>query len=269
MTDPVFTILASEFSTTEIIWAAVVIVIMIGSWIANRLKGTEDQPTSGGADDAESGDVRVEELAARRREQLRRMAQRRQDEQSSPVDQAESQPQNLTLAERIERARARAQYDKRAKSMRQQSSGPQTGQGRPQQAPAQRQPVDRSTTTVTPTLTPAPAPIATPRKASSSRPAVRPPLRQTRRRWPAASAEPSVPDRRPRATRSPPEPVISHSDPPLATATSVRTAPVATAPPLRSASGFLGDRRSLKKAIVLKEILDRPLALRPDAEPSW
>ena len=133
-------------STEEVIIWAVVLVMMIGSWIVKQVKARQEQGASGGAsggasegasgdasgraaDTEGSRDARLQELASRRREQLRQLAQQRGE-----------QPTNLTAAQRTERSRARTLYERRAEALRRAQS-----QGRPaarESRPPLAQPVD-------------------------------------------------------------------------------------------------------------------------------
>ncbi len=102
------------------IWLILVGATVIGSWIGNIKKQSQKQRR---IDEGPAADE-LEAMAARRREELRRQAQQRSRLSGS------DEPGNLTMAERIARARAKAQYEERARSISDRS---------PEQAPNEAQ----------------------------------------------------------------------------------------------------------------------------------
>lgn len=120
-------------TTQEIITWSVVLVIMVGSWVAKQVKESQGRRSSegqsGNAGETDAGrEQRLQELAARRREQLRQMSQQRGTQPTGPGEQ----PTNLTSAQHGERARARTLYERRAEALRRaQSQGQPAAQPRP------------------------------------------------------------------------------------------------------------------------------------------
>ncbi len=261
-------LLASDFSMTEVIWAAIVTIIFIGSWIANKIKDAGSQTVTDSTDDDESNNIRLEELATRRRSQLQRRAEGGQGAASRPGQPASADPKNLTLAERIERARARAQYAQRAKSLRREvrpeEGGQQPGEVRPQ--PARSRPQTDQIRPQQP-ATRKQAPAAPPRRPAAP-PRVPDRVPPTRRR---ARAVPEQPIDLPRsqalgAAQSKREAL--RLDESTLTSGLAKKASDTRKTSVRHRSGPRGWRGSLQQAIVMKEILDRPLALREPADPS-
>jgi len=116
----------------DVLYIAIFLIVVFGGWVTSMIKqlaarrqAAERARTSGPAS-------RLDELAAKRRAQLRQMAGR---DVAEGTTSASSEPENMTMAERIARARAKAQYEKRATDLRQQK----TAQRQPQ-APAQTSP---------------------------------------------------------------------------------------------------------------------------------
>lgn len=95
------------------IWIALVGATVIGSWIGNIKKKQQELRRH----DEGSGALELDELAARRREQLRQVSRQRvqanQPAGASGVSGGAGEPGNMTMAERIARARAKAQYEQR------------------------------------------------------------------------------------------------------------------------------------------------------------
>ena len=113
----------------QLIAGAVGVVIVVGSMIANWLKAQSEakrQQQEGEAagddemDGAERGEaMSLEQRAASRREQLRREIQHRQ----AGGGAGRQEPGNLTASERSERERAREAYRRRAEQLRQGGGG--------------------------------------------------------------------------------------------------------------------------------------------------
>ncbi|MEZ6192759.1 MAG: hypothetical protein R3C45_15910 [Phycisphaerales bacterium] len=126
------------------IWLALVGATVIGSWISNMKKKGEAQRKR----DESPASMELEEMAARRREQLRQASRGRahlsqsggQTGVNSVTPGGGGEPGNLTMAERIARARAKAQYEQRARgSTPSRQPRPQVPNETQQRALAQRQ----------------------------------------------------------------------------------------------------------------------------------
>ncbi|MEX1015654.1 MAG: hypothetical protein WDZ31_02825 [Phycisphaeraceae bacterium] len=107
--------------TQDIIIYGIAAIILVGSWVANLLRKQaeerqERERIAGGGKAASKPSL--DELAARRREELRELARQRGEVKAGPVDRpGAGEPVNLSMAERIARARAKAQYEERAARM--------------------------------------------------------------------------------------------------------------------------------------------------------
>lgn len=115
--------------------------MVIGSWIANmKKKGAEQRKRDEGP-----ASMEPQEVAARRREQSRQASRSRvqasQGGSSAGYSAGGAEPGNLTMAERIARARAKAQYEQRAQGSGQpaQRAQPQVPNEAQRRALAQRQ----------------------------------------------------------------------------------------------------------------------------------
>jgi len=208
-----------------------IFVAMAISWISNILKEkkqrrqAEQQTVSRGnaparADKADRKVLTPDELAARRRAQLQKMAQGGSVEGRSRSS-GQPEPANLTMAERVRRARAKAEYERRAGALRTAKPPP-----RPSPTPAKT----------------APPPLPVPPRARSQKPGARIAQRQL----------PGVVD------KAAPRPRLQPRVGSRGLGRGVPDAgPVAKT---RTRTFFAG--KSLRDAILLKEILDRPLSLR-------
>ena len=208
---------------SQLIGLAMVVLFLSAGWLAKVFKAIADRRGSGGGGTSAGGGraSKLEQMAARRREQLERMAQR-QDPRS--------QPNNMTMAERVEREKAQQAYRQRAEALRRQQQQQQAQAGRGggraqstgQQAGAQR----------------------------------------TARRTPPRQQQPQ----RQRTREVEPVEVLEVDEKRIEV---VDVSPKGTVQ--RRTLIQLGklNRRSLKHAIIMKELLDRPVALRashPSAE---
>jgi len=129
----------------DYIWLMLVGATVIGSWISNMKKKGEAQRKR----DEGPASMEQQEVAARRREQLREASRSRvQASQggssagySAGGGSSGGEPGNLTMAERIARARAKAQYEQRAQGSvpPAQRSQPQVPNEAQRRALAQRQ----------------------------------------------------------------------------------------------------------------------------------
>jgi len=89
--------------------------MVIGSWLSNLKKNSQKQRRR----DEGHNPQQLEEMAARRREQLRRANRDRTQTQAGGLSRGggapgQAEPGNMTMAERIARARAKAQYEQRS-----------------------------------------------------------------------------------------------------------------------------------------------------------
>lgn len=111
-----------------IIWIGIAVVVTAGSAIGNWMKQRAEREKAQQAADrrrhsaGSTGKGDLDDVAARRREQLRQMSQRQQSQARaggvSGGAAGGGEPTNLTMAERIARARAKAQYEQRAEGLR-------------------------------------------------------------------------------------------------------------------------------------------------------
>jgi hypothetical protein len=315
----------------ELVGAGVVLVIMVGSWIMNVFRKAAEQrranqrrmgmdPDSGSAAGTQTGPAKrtmsLDELAAQRRAEL---AQARQPRNQAPAPGSvpapgsiparggsrgdanalgraaghqASEPTNLTMAQRIERARARAAYEQRATQLRRADGGgagdgvtsgggeAETAQRRLDQArqqALQRQEEQRRLAQQR----------ATAAQAEQQRQRSLRDVRPQPQRRPSQSQRP-----RPQSTPVQGSDLRSaqgRSDrnlPPAAADTSMAgevravqaPASVEGAYALRgeradvavgSLMGQLRNPRALRQVVVLKEIMDRPLALREPSSGAW
>jgi hypothetical protein len=234
----------------------VIILIMVaGSWVFNKLKEMQVPPSQHGDGDGDGdGDEaaqrrRFDEVGTRSGAHSQQTAQHRSAAQSTS-DPTQTEPQNLTLAERIERARARAQYQKRAEMLRR------------QRAHSAQKPLGRPTDMAGPA--PGPKPVAsTPPSQQPTR--TRAPSPPTRRRAPLPELKVPAP-RRPstkpaRATKRIKSQLNVADAPSPDPARGGRESKAHTSRTIPALTKGL-DRSSLRRVIVLKEILDRPVCLR-------
>ena len=216
---------------SQLIGLAMVVLFLSAGWLAKVFKAIADRRGSGGGGTSAGGGraSKLEQMAARRREQLERMAQR-QDPRS--------QPNNMTMAERVEREKAQQAYRQRAEALRRQQQQQQAqagrGGGRAQSTGGQ-------------------ARRRTGQQAGAQR---------TARRTPPRQQQPQ----RQRTREVEPVEVLEVDEKRIEV---VDVSPKGTVQ--RRTLIQLGklNRRSLKHAIIMKELLDRPVALRashPSAE---
>lgn len=247
-------------SWTDYIWVVLVGATMVGSWIGNAKKKQQEQRKR----DEGPAAVELEEMASRRREQLRQASNQRAQAQNQPRA-AGGEPGNMTMAERIARARAKAQYEQRAQSKGRpaQVSQPQVpneaqrrvlaqrqaelerrrqaaqAQQQAQQQAKQQQAQRRAQQHARQQQARAHAQAQTQARRSGRlvhepSPVPEPTTSTTRR---------LVPERSSRRVTRKPEPVLIPAD----------SSPIPHGPLSRA---------DLRRAIILKEVLDKPLALR-------
>ncbi len=118
----------------DVIVGAIGVVIVVGSMIANWFKTQAEARKQQDTAEGKAGAPRdLDELAARRRAELQAQARAQRQgtagTQAPGVGGSPGEPGNLTMAERIERARAKEAYRQRAEQMR-------SGGGSRQEGPA-------------------------------------------------------------------------------------------------------------------------------------
>lgn len=112
------------------IWIVVMAAVMLGSALSNLKKKSQEQRKRDEGDSVQD----LEQMAARRREELRQATRSPAQATMRPGGQSGgAEPGNLTMAERIARARAKAQYEQRAQA------GAQRGQPAMPQEPNEAQ----------------------------------------------------------------------------------------------------------------------------------
>lgn len=215
---------------------AVVIISMI-----SKVKKKNDQPQPHvPRNDPSPPDepVTIEELAARRRRRMKELARRQQQSERAvqPQPRAATEPSNLTMAQRVQRARAKAMYEERARQLKQQ---PEIQL--------------RKTDTPAAQTSPSPSPQRT-RLTSATTPRTEQP-------------QPSRVSKKTLRGQSMPTAVVEAEHEQNVVHRHVPDAPK----PVTIARHFQLGRvthRTLRNAVMLKEILDLPVALRePGATP--
>lgn len=228
----------------------------------------------------------ADEAAARRREELRQLAQGRMQAGARPAPPTQAEPTNLSMAERIARARAKEQYQARVEAMRQGSPAPPE-QTQPQTAePSSRRGgrarvAERQARREAETAARREAELrevarreAAHREAARRRAEIDAQAERQRRaqqqaqRRPAQRPQPTTPLPPPQPTTPRPRTHVEHSqardDDRIARQTLLGTMPASEVS--RGAGGrgtaALLRGRSLREAFILKEVLDKPVALR-------
>lgn len=253
------------------IWLALVGATVIGSWISNMKKKGEAQRKR----DEGPASMELEEMAARRREQLRQASRGRahlsqsggQTAVNSGTSGGGGEPGNLTMAERIARARAKAQYEQRARgSTPSRQPQPQVPNEAQQRALAQRQAeLERRQQ--------AAQAQAQARQRAQQQAQQRARLQAQQQRAQAQAHARAQAQARQRGTL-----MHDHVEGPALTESTTRRIVPATGTPKRApiqpvtrpaASRLLTiaslSREDLRRAIVLNEVLGKPVALRDDA----
>lgn len=117
-----------------LIFAAIVMLFVVGSKIAKATQGDSDSESGSNRNCTPEQNaqhkVRLEELAAKRRAELQRMAQERQMGQAPPT-RVQSQPHNMNMGQASQREDAKAMYEKRAAVLRQKQQQTHTAPGIP------------------------------------------------------------------------------------------------------------------------------------------
>lgn len=244
---------------TEIVIYSIGTVILVGSWISKNLKEQAAGSRDGSTKSPKPSGARTSlaERLAERGRQLREQAAQQQQGQRTSIG---NEPTNLTMAERIARDHAAAQYQNRAAKLHRKQELPPGGSIDPlPTSPRTAEPPSSRTDSKRDTEQ-----DMARRRAQQSR-------RQTgldRRRIQKApsslgSTPISVRDRPPLRedlpARSIPDPIVHRGFPVSVVASGHGAAVGPVGKGLRSI-------HALRRAIVLKEILDRPLALRDPFE---
>jgi hypothetical protein len=246
---------------TDFIWIALVVASVIGSWIGNAKKKHQAQRRIDEGPDT----LEIEEMAARRREQLQQTSRQRAQTQMQSGDAVE-QPATMSMAERIARARAKAQQEQSSQ-----------GEGRPVEISQDHQPNEAQRRV----LAQRQAELNRRRQLAAAEAQQRAQLQAQRRaqkqaqqraRQQHAQSHAQVQSQARRSGKLLHEPVpvskaTTASPRQVARDRSAKRAKPTTQPVLISEvtelipRGTLS-RADLRRAIVLKEILDKPIALR-------
>ena len=245
-------ILAVKENWIYFIVVGIAIVVSIIGNIVKEAKQRQEQrerrsatrPPAGGERPGQTTSSRLDEMAERRRRQLQELAQRRRSGESRSLPgtgpAVSNDPMNLTAAQLAERERARAAYERRAAQLR----GQRAHQANPPQGAA--------------------GPRRKPKRLHSS-------IEQRHLPPPATP----LADR----PRLAPDPGSHNLGSNISTFDAVHSGEtdqpsrhvpdVSMEAPLRKSSPIaklIAQHHVLRNAVVLKEILDRPIALREDQE---
>ena len=242
---------------SDIIFYGMIAVFVVVPWIVKTYKKITQNQTQTPPSSTLPGDRTFEsssshkpnanELAAMRREKLQELAHKRRaaiSDRSTPSSQSE--PSNLTMAQRVERARAKTQYKKRAQDLQQQRQASQQPQQAAQTTTARQRAQQRKLA----------------RKQALAQKRAQALQRQHAAAQQQRSAAPQKPTPPKRLVKSKPQLTsfeaehdqgIVHRHVPDAPTTVKKK----STPHLQRVGAS-----SLRQAIVLKEILDRPIALR-------
>ena len=105
-----------------LIFTAIVMLFVVGSKIAKATQSDSDSENGSSKNRTPEQNAqrqaRLEELAAKRRAELQRMAQEGQSGRTPPT-QVQSQPRNMNMGQASQREEAKALYEKRAAALRQ------------------------------------------------------------------------------------------------------------------------------------------------------
>ncbi|MBI1335379.1 MAG: hypothetical protein GC164_00280 [Phycisphaera sp.] len=248
--------LALNADVIQLVIYGVVGLFVFGGWVA-KLGKKLNEPAQRG--NRPSPSLSLEEMAARRRARLQQMSGQRSGS-ATPRPPQPAQPTNMTLAEASERARAQKAYEARAAQLRQQTQRIQAAQsqqaGRSARARTPSRPARRS-------LAPTPA-----------RPVQTAPVTMPRPVAPTATAQPITPASIAAHALSLGSDVTQVSrvdnDRDIDYGESVVHRHVTDAG-TTSAGHHVGSAlargislKTLRQAIVLKEVLEPPLALREE-----
>lgn len=269
-----------------VIWIGIAVVVTAGSAIGNWMKQRAEREQAQKAADrrrhaaGSTGSGDLDDVASRRREQLRQMSQQRQTQGNAGRAGATSggtsgggEPTNLTMAERIARARAKAQYEQRAEGLRDRGRSESARTARP----AEESPAAATSRREQAELEARRRQQVAQRDASEAR--AREQQRraaqqaQQRQRQQAAQRQQQLAQQQAATLRRQRElqsMAVAEDHGPIDAGESVvhRHVPDAEALPVpeliqaESVSLSKMNRASWRRAIILKEVIDRPVALR-------
>lgn len=267
----------------ELIGLAIALILMVGSGVVNwvRKQREETEARRRQQEGREQRELRTQlprsevapgagDAVRARREQLRQLALQRQQQGGVPPVAAPApvEPTNLSMAERIARARAKEQYARRAEALRKQQAGggrPAAPASRGGQSAAERERAIAMERARREARARAEAEMAQAQRQRQLQQQAQHAQQEARRRAAAAARksgagpQPGTGVQREQRLRR----LVSL--PGVAGAAAERAAGVSSArSAVRAPMGvsFGLDHRSIRQAIVFKEILDRPLALR-------
>lgn len=261
--------LAQQDDWIRLVVFAIGIVIVVGGWVANQLK----QIREGSAKNQRAAKHSDRSASQQRAPQLQELEYQHRDEIQAPPTAVtdQDQPANLTMAERIQRALAKAAYQQRAATLRQQQQSlpeadllPTSGKTSQARNQADRETHRRQTLEIQQEhqrreILPREQQSQTQVRPLQKRP--RPIAQLPRRDLPTSV----VTDR------------LSHFDltqHPVSEKSAEQTLSsqgpevVAVAKPLHQAAQLYLNSHSMRRAIILKEIFDPPVALRDPAPSS-
>jgi hypothetical protein len=246
-------VLAQRGDWVELVIYAVGLVIVVGGWVANQyrqmraeqerrrkiaeLEASEQRGPGRPGDRGVQPMPTQDDLARRRRQQLAELARRRGE-----ADEEVDEPAGLSPHEALQRRRAREAYERRAESLRRQQTAAEREGQDAARIEQQREQHRRELA----------------QQAHRQRELQRQMQRRGRAEAPSrpAPAVAAPPAMAPARHATPTEPAPRRPQPPM--------------PPVASTAFAVGamDLRALRRAIVLKEILDSPVALREPIDAS-
>lgn len=270
-------------SQEDIIAAGVAVVIIAGSWLVNAIKGWRQRSGGkGGLEPERAPEIAesptpsgqstpAEDLAARRREQLRELARQRAQaggqaaQRPAAAGSAAQEPTNLTMAERIARARAKQQYAERSRQLQQ----PPTESQRREQPDVVRREAERRQRQMQAEQRRAEQLRARTNEANQRREAARRAAEQQRAIQRRPERPSQFPTPRPSETRRPSQ-VSEAPAPQVARLGNLTAAPPVDVPAAGvRRGGLVLNARSLRDAVILSEILGKPVSMRdPASEPT-
>ncbi|NRA56975.1 MAG: hypothetical protein HRU13_02495 [Phycisphaerales bacterium] len=179
------------------------------------------------------------------RQRLEELAKRRQQEQRQrTVDQRSQLEEQLRRRREAIDAQRQRQQEQRRRQLEAKRTGrqqPQTGGRQPQRQQQAQRPSSRQR----PAQRPAPQPAQRPADRRRSAPPSSP--QRQARHTPEPVVAPAVESRRPRSSTPSPAPTTTHARPGIAAA--------------------LGSGFDLRQAVIMREILDKPIGLRGPTDP--
>ncbi|MEM7627763.1 MAG: hypothetical protein AAF333_19390 [Planctomycetota bacterium] len=264
-----------------IIWAIIIISVLRAIFSADPKKKSDNQRARNraAADSGSGGRPSLDELTRRKREQLQELARQQRGGAPGAAGGApgggEPDPGNMTMAERIARARAKQQYEQRAAQAGQSRAAPTSARPQPasrvgnttqqQRASALQQKMEARRQQQREALARRQQQIqkARAQRATPTRPAQQPPAPPRR---PAAVPQgiTDAPEHEPvRRTLADAEPTTKPED---SSRSLVDASPHGADQPIRRNAADLSfaklSNAELRRAFILKEVLDRPVAER-------